>query len=101
MAPHAAVPSSSSPHTRFPSAHFDCLPGAVSLAELKEAVVGVYQERKNLALTLRDTKNVISKLEGLIGGVIHVMWVFFYLAIFNVDVTKASASAADMHIGMA
>eukprot|EP00887_Chlorella_sp_A99_P004910 scaffold4.g4910.t1 len=68
--------------------------GAVSLHELKLAVAQIYQERKHLALTLRDAKTVISRLEGLIGGAIHVLFVFFYLSIFSVDVTKARSIIA-------
>jgi hypothetical protein len=37
-----------------------------------------------LALTLRDTKSVISKLERLLGAIIHTLFIFFYLAIFKV-----------------
>lgn len=42
------------------------------------------QERAHLALTLRDTKSVISKLERLLGAIIHTLFIFFYLAIFKV-----------------
>ena len=42
------------------------------------------QERKHLAMTLRDTKTVIAKLERLLGAIIHVVFVFSYLYIFNV-----------------
>ncbi len=37
-----------------------------------------------MALTLRDTKSVISKLERLLGAIIHTLFIFFYLAIFKV-----------------
>ncbi|EFN55409.1 hypothetical protein CHLNCDRAFT_134529 [Chlorella variabilis] len=47
------------------------------------------QERCHLALTLRDAKSVISKLERLLGCIIHTLCIFFYLAIFNIDVTQA------------
>ena len=61
----------------------------MSAGQLREAVCAIYQERRHLAATLRDTKSVIGKLERVLGCMVHVVFVFFYLFIFNVDVTKA------------
>jgi hypothetical protein len=51
-------------------------------------VIQVYQERKNLAATLKDTKTVIGRLEVLIGFTVHLCFVFFYLLIFRVRCPK-------------
>lgn len=51
---------------------------------MRDAVIQVYQERKNLAATLKDTKTVIGRLEYLIGFTVHLCFVFFYLLIFRV-----------------
>ena len=45
----------------------------------------IYQNRKDLALTLRDTKTVVGKLELIFGVAIHIICLFFYLTIFNVS----------------
>ncbi|KAI3428453.1 hypothetical protein D9Q98_007280 [Chlorella vulgaris] len=63
--------------------------GRISAREVRESVVNIFQERAHLALTLRDTKSVISKLERLLGAIIHTLFIFFYLAIFKIDVTQA------------
>ena len=45
----------------------------------------IYQQRKNLAFTLQDARSVVSKLEMILGAVIHVLLVFAYLIIFDVS----------------
>ena len=56
----------------------------MSLADTREAVLGIYRERKNLALTLHDTHTVVAKLELIFGSVLHVLAGFLYLVIFQV-----------------
>ena len=56
----------------------------VTLTEMRIAVVSVYKNRMNLAATLKDTKTVVSKLERMIGAVLHLLFIFFYLTIWNV-----------------
>lgn len=48
-------------------------------------MVSVYENRKNLALTLKDTRTVVGKLETILGVGIHGVCFLFYLSIFNVD----------------
>ena len=43
------------------------------------------QERKDLAFTLKDTKTIVGKLETIIAVVLHIIFVMFYLLIFNVS----------------
>jgi hypothetical protein len=40
--------------------------------------------RKNLSAMLKDTKTIVGKLERLLGVCLQLVFVFFYLAIFNV-----------------
>lgn len=47
----------------------------------------IYKERKNLAYTLQDARGVVSKLELIMGVMMHVLFVFFYLIIFDVSPT--------------
>ncbi len=42
------------------------------------------QERKKLALTLKDAKSVVSKLELVCGVVIHIAFLLLYLWVFEV-----------------
>lgn len=54
----------------------------------------IYKERKNLAYTLQDARGVVSKLELIMGVMMHVLFVFFYLIIFDVSCTLHSAMEA-------
>ena len=51
---------------------------------MRDGVLSIYKNRKNLALTLKDTKTVVGKLERLFGTVVHIVFFFFYLMIFQV-----------------
>ena len=53
----------------------------------------IYQNRKDLAMTLRDTKTVVGKLELIFGVAIHVICLFFYLTIFNVSQAESDCAA--------
>lgn len=52
------------------------------------------QERKKLALTLQDTKTVVAKLELICGVVLHVLFAFFYLVIWQVGRARGYAGLA-------
>lgn len=58
--------------------------GKVTLYNIRDAVIAVYQQRTNLSATLRDTKTIVGKVEAIIGAIIHLVFSFLYLAIFNV-----------------
>lgn len=62
--------------------------GKLVLADIRDAVIKIYKERRNLALSLKDAKTVVGKLELVIGVVLHIIFIFFYLMVFNVDLTK-------------
>ena len=53
---------------------------------MRDAVISVYESRKNLALTLKDTRSVVGKLENILGVGIHTVCFLFYLSIFNVSI---------------
>ena len=44
----------------------------------------MYQDRKNLAATLKDTKTVVGTLERIMAVVIQLVFFFVYLLIWNV-----------------
>ena len=46
----------------------------------------MYQDRKNLAATLKDTKTVVGTLERIMAVVIQLAFFFIYLLIWNVRV---------------
>jgi hypothetical protein len=52
--------------------------------EMREGVLAIYQGRKNLAATLKDTKSIVGKLERLVGFILHGVFIVFYLLIWNV-----------------
>lgn len=54
------------------------------MGDMREAVLAIYKSRKNLALTLQDSKTVIAKLELIFGTMLHVLAFFVYLIIFQV-----------------
>ncbi|EIE26550.1 hypothetical protein COCSUDRAFT_39616 [Coccomyxa subellipsoidea C-169] len=66
--------------------------GKISLDDMRDAVISIYKERKHLALTLRDTKGVVGRLEGIFAVIIHTVFVWAYLVIFNVDIAKVWAT---------
>ena len=47
-----------------------------------------------LSSLLQDTKTVVGKLELVVGVIIHIIFIFFYLIIFNVSCTLMVAAAA-------
>ena len=42
------------------------------------------RERANLAVQLKDTKSVVGRLKFVISIVLHCIFIFFYLVIYNV-----------------
>ena len=47
-----------------------------------------------LSSLLQDTKTVVGKLELVVGVIIHIIFIFFYLIIFNVGCSLLMARAA-------
>ena len=56
---------------------------------MREAILAVYQDRKNLAATLKDTKTVVGTLERIMAVVIQLVFFFVYLLIWNVRAPSA------------
>ena len=59
---------------------------------MREAILAVYQDRKNLAATLKDTKTVVGTLERIMAVVIQLVFFFVYLLIWNVSTLLRKAS---------
>lgn len=64
------------------------------LLQIKEGVVSIYKERANMASSLKDTDSIVSSLETAIGGVIHFIFVAFYLLIWNVSLVEVRGGHA-------
>lgn len=62
--------------------------GLVSIEDCVTAVTTIYQERRNLAASLKDTRNITTSLETGIGVALHFVFIFFYLLVFQVSVTQ-------------
>lgn len=62
--------------------------GHVTVDECVIAIQNIFQDRRNLATSLQDTRSITSVLETLIGVVLHVIFVFFYLLIFQANVSQ-------------
>ena len=60
------------------------------MPQIKDGVVGIYKERANMAASLKDTDSIVQSLETAIGGVIHFIFVAFYLLIWNVSLVEVS-----------
>eukprot|EP00890_Picochlorum_soloecismus_P004024 jgi/Picsp_1/4622/NSC_01992-R1_small conductance mechanosensitive ion channel family len=73
--------------------------GSADLKECVEAVESIYKERRNLSNTLRDARNITKTLETLIGIIIHVVWIFLYLLIFQADVANIWVSFSGIILG--
>ena len=43
------------------------------------------RERANLAVQLKDTKSVVGRLKFVISVVLHIVFIFFYLMIYDVS----------------
>ena len=54
------------------------------MQDMKEAVLQIYDNRSNLSNTLKDTRTIVGKLERLLGICLQLIFIFLYLAIFNV-----------------
>jgi small-conductance mechanosensitive channel len=54
-----------------------------------------------MAITLDNTELVLDTLEALVGGIMHIIGVFVYLAIFGVDVTHLVISLSSMTLAFA
>eukprot|EP00884_Botryococcus_braunii_P003244 jgi/Botrbrau1/12920/Bobra.92_1s0001.2 len=62
--------------------------GNISLAELQRSVEEIYTARTHLAATLNDTRTIVGKLERLLGVCIHILFTFFYMIIWNVNLSQ-------------
>jgi hypothetical protein len=62
--------------------------GHLSLREMKESVVAIFKERKNMAQSLKDTDSIVGSLEFGIGVAAHFVMGAIYLLVWGVDILK-------------
>ena len=65
--------------------------------DMKEAVLQIYDNRSNLSNTLKDTRTIVGKLERLLGICLQLIFIFLYLAIFNVCPVSNRCKLCCMH----
>ncbi|KAK9840563.1 hypothetical protein WJX81_001411 [Elliptochloris bilobata] len=75
--------------------------GQLTLSEVREAIVNIFRERRNLAVQLKDTKSVVGRLKLVLLLLLHIVAAFFYLLIFNVDIQKLWVFISSLIIGSA
>jgi hypothetical protein len=60
---------------------------------LQAQVVGIYKERKALALSLSDTKTVVAKLHWVLDVILAIFLAIIYLLVFNISATRLLVSS--------
>ncbi len=59
----------------------------------------MFVDRRNLAATLKDSKNITKTIENLIGIVIHTIFIFFYLLVWEANVGSIWVSFSGIILG--
>ena len=62
--------------------------GQATLEEIQESVSEVFQERRNLAETLKDTRNIVGRLDWIFCVILQILNCFIILAIFDANVKQ-------------
>ena len=62
--------------------------GQATLEEIQESVSEVFRERRNLAETLQDTRNIVGRLDWIFCVVLQLVNCFIVLAIFDANVKQ-------------
>ena len=62
--------------------------GQATLQEIQESVSEVFRERRNLAETLQDTRNIVGRLDWIFCVVLQILNCFVFLAIFDANVKQ-------------
>lgn len=65
----------------------------VSLSELRHAVAGIYRERASLAEALKGSRTVVAQVGRVIGIMVHLMFILFYLLVWGVSAWRACVRA--------
>jgi hypothetical protein len=55
---------------------------------MKDSVVAIFKERKNMANSLKDTDSIVNTLEFGIGFLFHFVFAAAYLLVWGVDIVK-------------
>lgn len=71
--------------------HFDAdNNGDISKKEMRDAVQNIYRERRSLTTQLKDMSSAVSKLDGVLLGIVLIIVIFLWLLIFNGSNTVAN-----------
>lgn len=62
-----------------------CCGGAVLSVRVGDSYLAANYAVRHLTHAMQDTKTVVGKLELVIGVVLHIIFIFFYLMVFNVS----------------
>ncbi|CAL5226110.1 g8927 [Coccomyxa viridis] len=62
--------------------------GQATLEEIQESVSEVFRERRNLAETLQDTRNIVGRLDWIFCVILQIVNCFIILAIFDANVKQ-------------
>eukprot|EP00883_Tetradesmus_obliquus_P002966 jgi/Sobl393_1/1317/SZX72877.1 len=60
----------------------------LTVREMKDSVVAVFKERKNMAHSLKDTHSIVATLEAGIGFLFHFVFAAIYLLVWGMDIVK-------------
>ncbi|KAI8374423.1 Mechanosensitive ion channel-domain-containing protein [Radiomyces spectabilis] len=74
--------------------------GDLTRREFRDTVVQVYRERKALAQSMRDTSQVLGKIDGMLLLVSMIATIFVSLAIFNVDIWRSLVPLGSMLLAL-
>jgi hypothetical protein len=66
------------------------LAGCVTREKMIQGVVAIYKDHRNLALTLRDSQQMVNKLGTILGGLILFALMFTWLAIWGFELVSMS-----------
>ncbi|CAN0015067.1 unnamed protein product, partial [Phaeothamnion confervicola] len=75
--------------------------GRATREEMVEGVVKMFNDRKSLALTLRDSQHIAEKLGQIIGAIVIFILFFVWLALWGYDVMALSLTFASFLVGFA
>ena len=63
--------------------------GKVSLPNMRDAIVAIFQRRSDLAATLKDTNTVVGELRNVLFVLVQLLLIFVYLVMFKVNIARS------------
>lgn len=62
--------------------------GSLSLDEIGNAVIGIFERRQQLTASLQDTDSIIGTLHNILIVIVQVVFFFLYLLVWHVNVSR-------------